>query len=111
MQLQLGLSAHSLSQLHAPPPLDFSSQYQPARQMPLPHLLQVPSSQLGPFDFAGVSLVLDGSSSPSPLSLLRAASLEPVEPCSASADDLVRLPVALSPPQSASVRTRPRHPK
>lgn len=46
-QAQLGLEAHSLSQLQAPPPT-FSSQYQPAGQMPLPHALQVPSSQLGP---------------------------------------------------------------
>lgn len=45
MQLQLGLAAHSASQLQA---LAFSSQYQPAGQMPLPHGVQVPSSQRGP---------------------------------------------------------------
>jgi hypothetical protein len=67
MQPHVGFSAHSVSQLQAPPPLAFSSQYQPAGQMPLPHLLQVPSSQLGPLDFSAaeaLSLACSLSSSP-----------------------------------------------
>lgn len=52
MQAQLGFSTHSASQLHAPA---FSSQYQPAGQMPAPHRLQVPSSQLGPLGADSVS--------------------------------------------------------
>ena len=52
-QPQLGFSAHSVSQLQA---LAFSSQYQPAGQMPLPQRLHVPSSQLGPLDFSGAEL-------------------------------------------------------
>lgn len=47
MQPQLGFSAHSVSQLQAAPPLAFSSQYQPCGHKPLPHGLQLPSSQLG----------------------------------------------------------------
>src|SRR6185369_11727743 len=63
-QLHVGFSAHSANQLQAPPPLAFSSQYQPAGQMPLPHKLHVPSSQLGPLDFSEVgALELDSSSS------------------------------------------------
>jgi alkyldihydroxyacetonephosphate synthase len=62
-QPQLGLSAHSVSQLQA---LAFSSQYQPAGQMPLPQTLQVPSSQLGPLDFSGAALApVDSASSES----------------------------------------------
>jgi hypothetical protein len=63
-QPQVGFSAHSVSQLQAPPPLAFSSQYQPAGQIPLPQRLHVPSSQLGPLDFSGPgALALDCSSS------------------------------------------------
>lgn len=51
-QLQVGFSAHSVSQLQA---LAFSSQYQPEGQMLLPHMLQVPSSQLGPLAFSGAA--------------------------------------------------------
>jgi len=63
-QPQVGLSAHSASQLQAPPPAR-SSQYQPPGQMPLPHLLQVPSSQLGPLELsldAALSLAASSSS-------------------------------------------------
>ncbi len=99
MQPHVGFSAHSASQLHAAPPLTFSSQYQPEGQMPLPHLLHVPSSQFGPFDFSGVAwLALDDSSSLSPLACLPSLSLEFEEPVSASAADLGPPLVALSLP-------------
>ena len=63
-QAQVGFSAHSASQLHAPLALAFSSQYQPDGQIPLPHLLQVPSSQLGPLESSGsAAAALDGSCS------------------------------------------------
>jgi hypothetical protein len=45
MQPQLDFCAHCGSQLQAAPPLADSSQYQPARHMPVPHGLQLPSSQ------------------------------------------------------------------
>jgi hypothetical protein len=63
MQPQLGLSAHSVSQLHAAPPLALSSQYQPLGQMPLPHRLQLPSSQLGPRGWSSARLTEASSSS------------------------------------------------
>jgi len=98
-QPQLGFSAHSASQLQALPPLAFSSQYQPAGQMPLPHLLQVPSSQLGPLDFSLAALLLaDSSSSPSALALSLAPSLESAEPFVSSAADLGPSLEAVPPP-------------
>jgi len=66
-QPQLGFSAHSANQLHAPPPLAFSSQYQPVGQMPVPHLLHVPSSQLGPVELSLAALLAGSSSSESRL--------------------------------------------
>ena len=110
-QAQVGLSAHSVSQLHAPPPLAFSSQYQPAGQMPLPHLLHVPSSQLGPLDFSDVELALSlaesSSASPSPLEELE-AELESEELSVSSAGDLGSAPVVLPPPHWGSSKTRAR---
>jgi hypothetical protein len=102
-QPQLGFSAHSANQLQALPPLAFSSQYQPAGQMPLPHLLQVPSSQLGPFDFSGVAaLLLDCSSSSLPclpcLARSLATSLESAELLLSSPADLGPSLVAVPPP-------------
>gem|GEM_PF-40484 len=100
---QVGLSAHSVSQLHAPPPFAFSSQYQPVGQMPLPHLLQVPSSQLGPLDFSGEEA--DASS----LSLVEerepASSPESAELLASSAD-FGSAPVGLAPPHWGSSKTR-----
>jgi hypothetical protein len=49
-QLHVAFSAHSLSHEQAAPPGALSSQYQPTGQMPEPHTLHVPSSQLGPRD-------------------------------------------------------------
>jgi hypothetical protein len=81
MQPQLGFSAHSVSQLQAPPPA-FSSQYQPAGQMPPPHKLQVPSSQLGPLDFSGAAACSLASASSS----FVAGRLGFFEPSASSAD-------------------------
>ena len=94
MQLQVGLSAHSVSQLQAPPPPAFSSQYQPAGQMPPPHRLQVPSSQFGP---GGVdAAVLLSADAESPGSAL-ASSADLLEE-SASPPDLGSLPATVAPP-------------
>jgi hypothetical protein len=98
-QAQVGLSAHSASQLHAPPPLAFSSQYQPARQIPVPHLLQVPSSQLGPLDISRVDgTSLADSSSLSPFEEVVAALGSAALPVSSSAADLGSAPVVVPPP-------------
>ncbi len=108
-QAQLGLSAHSVSQLHAPPPLAFSSQYQPAGQMPLPHLLQVPSSQLTPLDFEAVELSLEAVPSSSCFAKLSPEpSPESSEFWEPSAADLSDPPAAVPPPHWGSSKTRAR---
>lgn len=88
-QLQVGFSAHSVSQLQA---LAFSSQYQPAGQMLLPHRLQVPSSQFGPRGFSGAAALSALSPSPSPSLLALSRPL----PSSLPAD--LASPVAAAPP-------------
>jgi hypothetical protein len=109
-QPHVGFSAHSDSQLQAPPPLAFSSQYQPAGQMPLPHKLQVPSSQLGPFDFSEAgALELDSPSSVSASAL--AWSCDRCGPSPSSAADFGSPPVALGPPHWGNSQSRAKQQK
>ena len=60
---QLVLLAHSLSQLQAGPPGAPSSQNQPVGQMPLPHTVHVPSSQLGPLGLLSATALSSSSAS------------------------------------------------
>jgi len=100
-QPQVGFSAHSASQLQALPA--FSSQYQPVGQMPLPHTLQVPSSQLGPLAaLVLLSTAFGASLSASPLPSLTE---EAVFSESASVADFAS-PVALPPPHCGRSKSR-----
>jgi hypothetical protein len=98
-QLQVAFSAHSASQLHAPPPLARSSQYQPTGQMPLPQTLQVPSSQLGP---DGLELVSGASLSSVPLGPLVSSSRSP---SARVAEERGSGPEALPEPHAATSKT------
>jgi hypothetical protein len=69
-QPQLDFCAHCGSQLQAGPPLADSSQYQPVRHKPLPHGLQLPSSQAE----RGGALSSSAGESSSPLSSAAARS-------------------------------------
>jgi len=112
-QAQVGFSAHSASQLHALPPLAFSSQYQPAGQMPLPHLLQVPSSQLGAPELSLAPLLDAAASSASGLAAeppSRARRPDSAEPPGSFAADLGSSLVAGPLPQPGS-KTRAKQQK
>jgi alkyldihydroxyacetonephosphate synthase len=102
MQPHVGFPGHSVSQLQAPLPPTFSSQYQPAGQIPLPHRLQVPSSQLRPFDFSDAERLSFGSSS----SLLAELSPGSSALLRSPAADLTSPLVAPLPPHSGSSKSR-----